>query len=344
MVNNSSSPHFSRAQEWADQVRGGQERYNLARLGVLLGMVAVAGVLFVTLPDSNDDVAAEPFVLSASADDVDGEAGAESGALGLGDEVTDTDDMAEGAGEGSSESTFDRDDLSAFAAAGADDAQNARFAQLATARLDVSRFSRKTTTSQAPATTEAPTTAAPTTAAPTTTTEASTAAAESTEATADDTTSTADESTDASEAADGTETTDGTDTADTADTTDTIDTTVADGDEAAATTAEETTTTAPPTTADNGFVDAGHGVMVPPILLEIRYCESRDNYTAANPYSSARGAYQFLTGSWAAYGHAARYGVSQAHLATPAQQDEAALLTWQRDGTRPWNASRHCWG
>ena len=94
----------------------------------------------------------------------------------------------------------------------------------------------------------------------------------------------------------------------------------------------------------DGFVDAGHGVLVPPILLQIRWCESRDNYTAANKRSSARGAYQFLSGSWKAYGHAARYGVSTASQATPAQQDEAALITWQRDGTRPWNASKHCWG
>lgn len=93
-----------------------------------------------------------------------------------------------------------------------------------------------------------------------------------------------------------------------------------------------------------GFVDAGNGVFVPEILLEIRWCESRDDYTAANTRSSARGGYQFLTGSWAAYGHAARYGVSQAHYATPAQQDEAALITWRESGTRPWNASRHCWG
>lgn len=92
------------------------------------------------------------------------------------------------------------------------------------------------------------------------------------------------------------------------------------------------------------WVDAGHGVFVPPILLEIRWCESRDDYTAANPRSSARGAYQFLRGSWAAYGHAARYGVSTADQATPAQQDEAAVITWQQSGTRPWNASRHCWG
>ena len=82
---------------------------------------------------------------------------------------------------------------------------------------------------------------------------------------------------------------------------------------------------------------------MPPVLLKIRFCESTDNYQAANPSSSARGAYQFLTGSWAAYGHADRYGVTQAHLATNAQQDEAALITWQEAGTTPWNASKSCW-
>ena len=93
-----------------------------------------------------------------------------------------------------------------------------------------------------------------------------------------------------------------------------------------------------------GWVDTGNGVFVPPILLEIRHCESRGDYQAANRRSSARGAYQFLTLSWNGYGHAERYGVPSADKATPAQQDEAALITWQRDGTRPWYASRHCWG
>ncbi len=93
-----------------------------------------------------------------------------------------------------------------------------------------------------------------------------------------------------------------------------------------------------------GWVNAGHGVYVPPILIQIRRCESGGNYLAANPRSSARGAYQFLLSSWAAYGHAQRYGVFEAHRATPAQQDEAAVITWKRDGTRPWYASRSCWG
>ncbi|MGI9595597.1 MAG: transglycosylase family protein, partial [Acidimicrobiales bacterium] len=120
------------------------------------------------------------------------------------------------------------------------------------------------------------------------------------------------------------------------------------GDSTTTTAPAETTTTAPAETtttiaSGNGWVDTGNGVLVPPVLLAIRWCESTDNYQAANPSSSARGAYQFLSGSWRAYGHADRYGVSTADQARRAQQDEAALLTWERDGTRPWNASRHCW-
>lgn len=184
-------------------------------------------------------------------------------------------------------------------------------------------------TTEAPTTTAPPTTAAPTTAAPTTaapTTAAPTTAAETTEA---------------SEAPTSEEAT----APDATDPAETTETTAADAPEPTDTTAPTETTEAPSTTTHSeGWVDAGHGVYVPEVLLRIRYCESRDNYTAANPSSSARGAYQFLTSSWAAYGHRDRYGVDQAHLATPAQQDEAALITWQRDGTRPWNASRSCWG
>lgn len=93
-----------------------------------------------------------------------------------------------------------------------------------------------------------------------------------------------------------------------------------------------------------GWVDAGNGVWVPQILIDIRSCESGHSYTAQNPVSTASGAYQFLNSSWAAYGHSSRYWVRTAAEATPAQQDEAALMTWERDGTRPWYASRHCWG
>ncbi len=113
--------------------------------------------------------------------------------------------------------------------------------------------------------------------------------------------------------------------------------------EQTSTTVAEATTTTAATSTEEAWVDAGNGVSLPAVMLDIRYCESRGDYQAANTASSARGAYQFLTGSWKHYGHAERYGVAFAHLASPAQQDEAALKTWQADGTRPWNASKSCW-
>lgn len=96
--------------------------------------------------------------------------------------------------------------------------------------------------------------------------------------------------------------------------------------------------------AESSWVDGGNGVALPDLLLRIRFCESTNNYAAANSGSSARGAYQFLTKSWEWYGHAERFGVSAANLATPAQQDQAALATLRQDGARPWAESRPCWG
>jgi len=99
-----------------------------------------------------------------------------------------------------------------------------------------------------------------------------------------------------------------------------------------------------PTVEPNSdWVDGGNGVRLPDLLLRIRFCESTNDYQAANGISTARGAYQFLASSWVWYGHADRYGVAEAHLATPAQQDEAALMTYQEVGARPWAESRPCW-
>jgi muramidase (phage lysozyme) len=117
------------------------------------------------------------------------------------------------------------------------------------------------------------------------------------------------------------------------------------------TTTEDAASAGPTTTAwveptlppPSAWVDTGNGVEVPDLLLRIRYCESTNDYQAVNPSSSARGAYQFLTSSWAYYGFAEQFGAAEAHLATPAQQDQAALEVLQAEGTAPWAASRSCW-
>ncbi len=108
---------------------------------------------------------------------------------------------------------------------------------------------------------------------------------------------------------------------------------------------QPTTTTRPEPTVspESEWVDSGNGVLVPDVLRRIRFCESTNNYSATNPASTASGAYQFLDKSWDWYGHAARTGVSRAHQATRAQQDQSALLTLQSQGTSPWAASRSCW-
>lgn len=82
-----------------------------------------------------------------------------------------------------------------------------------------------------------------------------------------------------------------------------------------------------------------HAGSLPPIMLKIRWCESRNNYTARNPRSTASGAWQFLDSSWANYA-----GYPRAYMAPPEVQDQKALNVYNSVGTRPWNASRSCWG
>jgi hypothetical protein len=102
---------------------------------------------------------------------------------------------------------------------------------------------------------------------------------------------------------------------------------------------------------------------VPGILWRIAGCESGNggrgiNYTARNPRSSASGGWQFLSGTWRyvartyagtwdalGYGHLRGEALSVSRMghARPEVQQAAALVLYNREGTRPWNASRRCW-
>lgn len=79
-------------------------------------------------------------------------------------------------------------------------------------------------------------------------------------------------------------------------------------------------------------------VELPEILKKIRQCESGGDYTAQNPVSTASGGFQFIDGTWGNY-----KGYAKAKLAPEHIQDEYALKIYNEQGTRPWNASKHCW-
>lgn len=72
--------------------------------------------------------------------------------------------------------------------------------------------------------------------------------------------------------------------------------------------------------------------------LRIAWCESKNSYTAQNPTSTASGRWQFLKSTWNRF-----MGYSEAYLAPPHIQDLKARQVLNAQGTRPWNASRHCW-
>lgn len=77
---------------------------------------------------------------------------------------------------------------------------------------------------------------------------------------------------------------------------------------------------------------------LPAVLLRIRWCESRDQYDAENPTSTASGAWQILDGTWNGW-----RGYARAVHAPRRVQDAKALVLYRDRGTKPWNASRRCW-
>jgi len=72
----------------------------------------------------------------------------------------------------------------------------------------------------------------------------------------------------------------------------------------------------------------------------ISWCESRHNDEAKNPYSSALGCFQIIDST---------KELCEKHLGRKIdrtnKQDswDCAMWLYQRYGTKPWNASKHCW-
>lgn len=126
-----------------------------------------------------------------------------------------------------------------------------------------------------------------------------------------------------------------------------------------AVTTTTTSTTAPPVV----HLRASRAAPRPPqpqgdltsLLARIRHCESRGRYDALNARSTASGAYQILDTTWRGWVKA--YGDGRldpntgtpaywprAYLAPPDYQDLVAARALARQGPRPWNASKGCWG
>jgi hypothetical protein len=93
-----------------------------------------------------------------------------------------------------------------------------------------------------------------------------------------------------------------------------------------------------------GLVWFSSGTWLPPVMVDVRHCESGGDYRAENGRSSASGAWQFLNGTWSAVtGLPAPASAYPRHV----QDWAAALLLTRLDGdpgrSMGWRASARCW-
>lgn len=70
-------------------------------------------------------------------------------------------------------------------------------------------------------------------------------------------------------------------------------------------------------------------------------CESGGDPRAQNPSSTASGLFQFINGTWRAYGGGEF--ASRAKDATVAEQYIVAERAYAAEGLKPWAASKSCW-
>lgn len=73
-----------------------------------------------------------------------------------------------------------------------------------------------------------------------------------------------------------------------------------------------------------------------PVMIRIAKAESEFNPLATNPKSSARGIFQILKGTWNDYGCLGDRFSPQDNIA-------CARIIYDKDGTRPWDASKDKW-
>jgi hypothetical protein len=119
-----------------------------------------------------------------------------------------------------------------------------------------------------------------------------------------------------------------------------------------ATAPASTTTTAQPPTARARTAP----IVIPRRLRVIRWCEAGSylglpflstNYRAfTHGFNGSSGGYQILRSTWRSWARSSGKGFryAAAYLAPPDVQDWVALWGFTHNGTRPWNASRSCWG
>lgn len=93
-----------------------------------------------------------------------------------------------------------------------------------------------------------------------------------------------------------------------------------------------------PSLAMTGEAQAAEGPDWAPIIK----CESGGDPRAKNPLSTASGLFQFINGTWAAYG-GLKYAPT-ARQATAAEQRIIANRAYADAGYTPWNSSKGCWG
>lgn len=82
-----------------------------------------------------------------------------------------------------------------------------------------------------------------------------------------------------------------------------------------------------------------HGID-PQLPLAIAACESGFRWNAANGRSSARGVFQYLSGTW----RSTEEGRNGASVLDADANIRMAVSAIARSGTTPWAASRRCWG